>query len=125
MVQGEVKEAIFKIAKIVGVDPGIALAVSHIESRHGVHLKSKTGALGVFQMTSIAVRDLHHSMATPGHEIIGICAGICFLSLLMKRHEDLRKALDKYCDPNDREWYADRVIRLANEYRREIIENFC
>lgn len=125
MVQEEVKETIYKIAKLVGVDPAIALAVSEVESSHGTHLRSPTGAKGVFQMTSIAMQDLLQVMATPGKEIIGICCGVCFLKLLKDRHKDETQALRKYCDPNDRHWYPAKVLRLAEGYRREIIDKFC
>lgn len=125
MVQEEVKKAIFEICRIVGVDPAIAMAVSHVESSHGAHLKSPTGALGVFQMTSMAMKDLHLEMATPGKEIIGVCAGICFLFLLIGRHKDELTVLQKYCDPKDRPWYPAKVLGLAEKYRKEIIDKYC
>lgn len=125
MVQDEIKKSIYAIAKIVGVDPAIALAVSEVESNHGVHLRSPTGAKGVMQMTSIAMKDLLNVMDTPGKEIIGICCGVCFLKLLKDRHKTDIKALEKYCDPKDRSWYPEKVLKLAESYRKEIIDRYC
>lgn len=125
MVQEEVKKATFEIARIVKVDPAICLAISEIESTHGLHLKSPTGALGIFQMTTIAMKDLHMSMVTPGLEINGILAGVGFWNVLKTRHKDDEKAVAKYCDPKDRDWYIKKTLDLASEYRKEIIEKFC
>jgi hypothetical protein len=125
MVQEEVKRAIFQVAKIVGIDPAVAMAVSEIESKHGMYQKSKTGARGIFQNTLISMKDLLLKMEESSDDIIDICVGICFLRLLFVRHKDWMTALSKYCDPNDRDWYPAKALKLADEYRKEIIDKYC
>lgn len=125
LTEDDVKKMIFKVCKAVGVDPAVAMAISEIESQHGMYRQSPTGARGVFQMTSIAMKDLLIEMAEPDRQALGICCGVAFIRLLMTRHEDELTAISKYCDPDDREWYPEKVLRLAEKYRREIIEKDC
>jgi len=108
------KETIEKIADIVGIDPKWALAVSMTESSLGLHRISPTGAKGLFQMTSIAMKDLLLEMENDN--MVGTLCGIAFLWLLYKRHHSVEDATLKYCDPNDRHFYWKRVEKFVEEF---------
>ena len=126
MVQEEIKKAIFDIAKIVDVDPALAMAIAKIESGFGFQQKSKTGARGIFQMTSIAMKDLLLYMESHTDDIVDILVGLAFLKVLSTRwNKDEQRIAEKYCDPKDRDWYPAKALELAETYRREIIDKFC
>jgi hypothetical protein len=103
------KALIEQIAGIVGIDPAWAVAVAMTESSLGLHQKSPTGCRGVFQMSSIAMRDLLLAMEFRDDDMIDMLCGIAFLWLLFKRHGSIEAATLKYCDPNDRSFYWKRV----------------
>jgi len=105
------------VAKALGVDPDWAAAVAMTESALGLHQLSKTGAKGVFQMTSIAMKDLLQEMQKADDDLIDILCGILFLRLLLKRHKTIEAATAKYCDPNDRTFYIDRVKKYMKELK--------
>lgn len=113
------KAIIEQIAAIVGIDPYWALGVAMTESSLGLHQKSPTGARGIFQMTSIAMKDLLLEMAQNDDDMVDILAGIAFLWVLYKRHGDIESATMKYCDPNDRHFYWDRVQNFMEQFRKE------
>ena len=126
MVQEEVKKKIFQISKLAEIDPALALAISDIESKHGLFQKSPTGARGIFQMTTIAMKDLLLAMESKSDDIIDIFCGIAFLRLLSTRwKDDEQKTIEKFCSPADRSWYVPKVLELADQYRREIIDKYC
>lgn len=102
-------------AKLAEIDPDIAVGLAMTESSLGKYQKSKTGAKGVFQLTSIAMKDLLQWMEKNDDDVVDILCGVAFLYLLTKRHGSEEKALEHYCDPNDRGFYMDRVKKFAKE----------
>ena len=107
--QIETKTKIELFARLFDVDPAWAVAVAMVESSLGLHQKSPTGCTGVFQMSSIAMKDLKQQMEANDDDVIDIVCGILFLRLLMKRHKTIEKATERFCDPNDRSFYLERV----------------
>jgi hypothetical protein len=87
------------------------------ESALGLHQLSRTGAKGVFQMTSIAMKDLLQEMQRADDDMIDIACGVLFLRLLFKRHKSIEAATAKYCDPKDRGFYIDRVKKYMTELK--------
>lgn len=107
--QIETKTKIELIASLFGIDPTWAVSIAMAESSLGVFQKSPTGARGVFQMTSIAMKDLLWSMEVVDDDLVDIVCGISFLRLLLRRHGSIEAATNHYCDPNDRDFYFDQV----------------
>ena len=114
--QTDTKAKIEAVAKVLGVDPLWAVAVAMAESSLGVYQKSPTGCLGVFQMSSIAMKDLHQEMAKGDDDWADIACGVAFLRLLLKRHKTIRAATEKFCDPKDRDFYVSRVINYMGAF---------
>jgi len=83
--QKKVADMIGRIAAQIGMLPQWPEAVAMTESSLGLNQKSGTGARGVFQMTSIAMKDLLQEMEKQDDEIIDILCGVAFLYLLEKR----------------------------------------
>ena len=108
--QIETKIKIDFIARILDVDPKLAIAIAFVESSLGLNQKSPTGCRGVFQMSSIAMTDLLYSMEAIDDDLIDIVCGVSFIRLLLKRHKDMRKAIEKFCDPADKSFYYDKVM---------------
>lgn len=104
------------VAKALGIDPDWAAAVAMTESALGLHQLSKTGAKGVFQMTTIAMKDLLQEMEKKDDDMIDIACGVLFLRLLFRRHKSIDAATAKYCDPKDRGFYLERVA----EYKKQL-----
>ena len=117
--QQETKEKIEQLAEIFGIDPNWALGVAMVESSLGLHQKSPTGCRGVFQMSGIAMKDLLYSMEAIDDDLIDIACGISFLWLLLKRWGTEEKATAHYCDPNDLDFYLDRVEKFKAEFDNE------
>lgn len=115
--QLEVKATIERIAEALHVDPHWANAIAMTESSLGSYLLSPTGCRGVFQMSSIAMKDLLQEM--PEDDLIAIVCGICFLRLLLRRHKTIEKATERYCDPKDRDFYVDRVKIYMKMFEEE------
>jgi len=107
--QLETKDTIKSFAKIFGIDPSWAVAVAMIESSLGINQKSPTNCRGVFQMSSIAMKDLLYEMENIDDDLVDIVCGIAFLRLLLKRWKSIEKATEHYCDPLDKDFYIDRV----------------
>jgi membrane-bound lytic murein transglycosylase MltF len=104
------KEAIERVAAIVGIDPKWVVAVALTESSLGMSQKSPTGCRGIFQMSSIAMKDLLLSMEANDDDMADILCGIAFLWLLYKRHGgSIEAATLKFCDPEDKDFYWERV----------------
>ena len=114
--QQETKEKIEQLAEIFGVDPNWALGIAMVESSLGLHQKSPTGCRGVFQMSGIAMKDLLYSMEAIDDDLIDIACGISFLWLLLKRWGTEEKATAHYCDPNDLDFYLDRMRKFRDEF---------
>ena len=117
--QQETKEKIEQLAEIFGIDPNWALGIAMVESSLGLHQKSPTGCRGVFQMSGIAMKDLLYSMEAIDDDLIDIACGISFLWLLLKRWGTEEKATAHYCDPNDLDFYLDRVEKFKAEFDNE------
>ena len=117
--QQETKEKIEQLAEIFGIDPNWALGIAMVESSLGLHQKSPTGCRGVFQMSGIAMKDLLYSMEAIDDDLIDIACGISFLWLLLKRCGTEEKATAHYCDPNDLDFYLDRVEKFKAEFDNE------
>lgn len=107
--QLETKEKVVEMAKFFGIDPNWAVAVAMTESSLGMQQKSPTGCRGVFQMSSIAMKDLLQEMPKVDDDKIDIACGVAFLSLLLKRFGSIEEATLRFCDPKDRGFYLDRV----------------
>lgn len=108
--QMECRHEIVRIAQAMGVDPVWATAVAMVESSLGEAQVSPTGCVGVFQMSSIAMKDLHQEMSKQNDDVADIACGLAFLHLLLKRHKTIEAATAKFCDPNDRDFYVNKVL---------------
>lgn len=113
------KALIEQIALLVGLDPTWAAAVAMVESSLGLQQKSPTGCRGVFQMSSIAMKDLLQAMDVNDDDHIDMLCGVAFLRLLLNRHKTIRAATDKFCDPRDRGFYWFRVERYMKELHED------
>lgn len=114
--QLETKEKIIKIAEAIGLNPSWALAVAMTESSLGEKQKSPTGCRGVFQMSSIAMKDLLLEMEKADDDIIDIACGLAFLHLLLKRHKNFDNATAHFCDPKDKWFYIERMRNFMREF---------
>jgi len=114
--QLEIKEKIIKIAEAIGLNPSWALAIAMTESSLGEKQKSPTGCRGVFQMSSIAMKDLLIEMEKADDDIIDIACGLAFLHLLLKRHKSFDNATAHFCDPNDKWFYIERMRDFMREF---------
>ena len=108
--QKYIKDLIWKVCEAVGLNPKWAEAIAMTESSLGINQKSPTGCNGVFQMSSIAMKDLLWEMAKQDEDIVDVLCGVAFLYLLLKRHKTVEAATAKYCDPKDRTFYIKRVV---------------
>lgn len=115
--QLEVKTKIEQMAAILGVDPEWAVAIAFVESSLGLHQKSPTGCRGVFQMSTIAMKDLWLEMEKADDEMVDICCGLLFLRLLLRRHKTIKEATSRFCDPKDRGFYVNRVLAKMADLR--------
>jgi membrane-bound lytic murein transglycosylase MltF len=104
-------------AKLLEVDADWAAAIAMTESALGSHQLSKTGARGVFQMTTVAMKDLLAEMQKSDDDLIDIACGVLFLRLLLKRWKTQDEATAKFCDPNDRAFYIGRVHTYMQELK--------
>ena len=114
--QLETKEKIIKIAEAIGLNPSWALAIAMTESSLGEKQKSPTGCRGVFQMSSIAMKDLLIEMEKADDDIIDIACGLAFLHLLLKRHKSFDNATAHFCDPNDKWFYVERMKKFMKAF---------
>lgn len=115
--QIEIMVKIRRVAEAIGVDPVWAVSVAMTESSLGEHQKSPTGCRGVFQMSGIAMKDLLQETEKSDDDLIDIACGLAFLHLLLKRHKTIEAATAKFCDPNDRGFYVDRVKGYMEEFK--------
>ncbi len=115
--QKETLEKVRIAAEAIGIDPLWAIAVAMVESSLGMHQKSPTGCRGVFQMSSIAMKDLLQEMEKADDDVIDIFCGCAFLHLLLKRHGTIEAATAKFCDPNDRDFYVSKVVNYMEVFK--------
>ena len=113
--QIETKTKIQIFARIFGVDPVWASAIAMTESSLGMDQLSPTHCRGVFQMSTIAMKDLLLTMDQIDDDFIDIVCGLAFLRLLLKRHGTQEQATKHFCDPDDRGYYWDRVRHFMTE----------
>ena len=116
--QTEVKDEIVRIATALGIDPLWALSIAMVESSLGLRQKSPTGCKGVFQMSTIAMRDLLQEMVKTDDETIDITCGLAFLFLLLGRHGTIEAATAKFCDPKDRDFYVVKVMSYMEIFKQ-------
>lgn len=117
--QENTKEKIEKMCEFFSLDKEWPVAMAMTESSLGLNQKSPTGCRGVFQMSSIAMKDLLQEMENSDDDLIDIACGVAFLYLLLKRHKDIDVATSKFCDPKDRDFYIKRV----RDYMKTIYKN--
>ncbi len=103
-------------SRLFQIDPAWAAAVAMVESSLGTTQKSPTGCLGVFQMSTIAMKDLLNSMQAIDDDLVDIVCGIAFLRLLLKRWGSIEAATEHFCDPNDRSFYVGRVVSYMSQF---------
>lgn len=108
--QLETKAKIEEFASLFGIPSDWATAIALSESSLGSVQESPTGCKGVFQMSTIAMKDLWLEMSKNDEELIDIACGCAFLYLLLRRHKSIEEATLRYCDPNDRHFYLGRVL---------------
>jgi membrane-bound lytic murein transglycosylase MltF len=115
--QTETLAKVRRIAEAMGVNPTWAVSVAMVESSLGMHQKSPTGCRGVFQMSSIAMKDLLQEMEKADDDLIDIACGCAFLHLLLRRHGSIPAATAKFCDPNDRDFYVSKVVNYMEVFK--------
>ena len=113
LIQAKIK----KVAKLFDIDPQWAVAIAMTESSLGEHQISPTGCRGVFQMSSIAMKDLLQEMEKQDDDLVDIACGIGFLRLLLRRWGSVEDATIHFCDPNDRGFYLKRVQNYMEELK--------
>lgn len=117
--QIEVKNKITLVSNAIGLDPSWAISIAMTESSLGLNQRSRTGCKGVFQMSSIAMKDLLKEMEKTDDDIIDITCGLAFLHLLLKRFKTIEEATRHFCDPNDKDFYIKRVFDYMKEFSNE------
>ena len=115
--QLEIKDKIIKMSEAIGLDPVWPIAIAMTESSLGEYQKSPTGCRGVFQMSSIAMKDLLQEMEKSDDDLIDISCGLAFLNLLLKRHKTIEHATEHFCDPADRKFYLSRVMNYMEVFK--------
>ena len=108
--QVETRAKIEAMAALFGIDPKWAVAIALVESSLGENQKSPTGCKGVFQMSTIAMKDLLLSMETKDDDLVDIACGVAYLRLLLRRWKTVGGATIRFCDPKDRDFYLQRTL---------------
>ncbi len=116
--QTDLKDLIEKISEVIGMDKKWAVGIAMTESSLGMNQKSPTGCKGVFQMSSIAMKELHRLMLIDGYDTVDTLCGIAYLFALLMHHKTKEEATNHFCDPKDKGFYWDRV----QKYMKEIYE---
>lgn len=112
-IENKVKIEFF--SRLFGIDPKWATSVGMVESSLGMKQKSPTGCRGVFQMSTIAMKDLLQSMEANDDDLVDIVCGLAFLRLLLRRWRTIEEATNHFCDPDDRDFYLKRVKEYMEE----------
>jgi hypothetical protein len=115
--QKQVRDLIVKISAAVGIDPVWATSIAMTESTLGIHQKSPTSCVGVFNMSSIAMKDLLQEMANADEEVADVACGCAFLWLLLKRYKTIEEATSHFCDPHDKDFYVKRVLDYMKVFK--------
>lgn len=114
--QQRIKETIENYCSLLDIDPAWAAAIAMTESSLGEARVSRTGCLGIFQMSSVAMEDLRRSP----DDVEEILCGLLFLRLLLRRWGTIEEATLHYCDPNDRGFYLDRVRGYMRSFNQPV-----
>ncbi len=117
--QADVKAKIELVSNLFGIDSAWATAIATTESSLGIRQKSPTGCRGVFQMSSIAMKDLLIEMEKVNDDLVDIVCGIAFLRLLLKRWGTIDEATIHFCDPAVRKDYLTKVKYYIDFYKKE------
>jgi len=117
--QLETKSKIESLSSIINIDPVWAVSIAMVESSLGLFQKSHTSCRGVFQMSSIAMKDLLLEMENIDDDLVDLLCGMLFLRLLLQRHGSIEKATSHFCDPDDRSFYINKVFDYMKEFSNE------
>lgn len=117
--QSVVKDRITLLSVVMGLDPKLTVAIAMTESSLGLNQKSPTGCKGVFQMSSIAMKDLLQEMVKVDDEIIDIACGLAFIHLLVRRWKTTEEVVAHFCDPKDFDFYLERVNYYMENFNVE------
>jgi hypothetical protein len=103
----------------LGIDPSWALAIADQESTFGLNLISPTGARGIYQDTTIAMKDILEFI---GHDNeaaykASIAVGQSELLVLLTRWHDIEIATSHYCDPKVKAQYVASVMSKIKQYK--------
>lgn len=107
--QKETIDKIKAIAPVIGLDTSWCLAVAMEESSLGERQLSPTGCRGIFQMSSIAMKELYRLMKDSKNDWIDVLCGLAFMMALKDQWGSIEEATAHFCDPNDRGFYIDKV----------------
>lgn len=110
------EEKIRAICEIMGFSGDLAVAVATVESAMGKYIISPTNARGLFQLTSIALKDMLQAMGLERHERVAMLCGIAFLCLLQDRWgDDPRTIVGHYADPAEKEAYWKKIQKALTQ----------
>lgn len=109
------EEKIRAICKIVEFPEDLAVAIAKVESAMGKYILSPTGAKGIFQLTSIAMKDMLQVMAEHKYERTAILCGIGFLCLLQDRWMDAQEIVFHFCDPAEKDAYWKKIQKVIGQ----------
>lgn len=115
--QIDVRDKISAFSKLFNLDPSWTIAIAMTESSLGLNQKSPTGCRGVFQMSSIAMKDLLQEMAKGDEDLVDIACGLSYLYLLLKRHKTIEEATFHFCNPKDKDFYLTRVKNYIEDFK--------
>lgn len=94
-----------------GLPPGLMKSMHHLESSDGKNLRSKTGVLGPFQITGATGSAYGLPNDQWMDELAQLStAGNILADNLKTAKGDIKTAVNLYADPNDRGWYADKIL---------------
>jgi hypothetical protein len=111
------KDKIIQMAKVFGLDSVWVASIAMAESSLGKNQLSHTFCKGVFQMSSIAMKDLLQEMGRQDDDLIDIACGVAFLYLLLRRHKTIENATGHFCDPNDIKFYIPKVLDYMKVFK--------
>lgn len=115
--QIETKTKIELFSTLFEIDSNWATSIAMVESSLGLKQKSPTGCRGVFHMSTIAMKDIWLLMDKIDDDLADIVCGILFLRLLKKRWKTIEEATNHFCNPNDRDFYLDRVKDYMRSFK--------
>lgn len=117
--KNKIQDQIVAIAKSMGLDPAIALAIAQQESGFNPNAKSNKGALGLFQLMPGTASGLGVDPNDPQQNIRG---GIGYLLQLFRKYKDWNKAFIAY---NEGPGILDKGIIYpgAKSYAEDAMKN--